>query len=80
MLEMPLFWSVVGSRGWISPCHTLAYIPGVPSAALLPGSRLPQFLESEQHGLLVPQKGPAAHAVQPMYSSFAAIYLIISVT
>lgn len=26
--------------------------------------------ESVQHGLAVPQNGPAAHAVQPRYSSF----------
>jgi hypothetical protein len=47
--------------------------PGLPSAAKLPGSREPHCWESAQHGEYVPQKGPAAHAVQPIYSSFCAM-------
>lgn len=73
MLEIPLFCKVVGNKGWISFSQTVVYIPGLPSAAKLPGSREPHCFESVQHALLVPQKGPAAQAVQPMYTSFWAM-------
>lgn len=79
-LEMPCFCRVVGNSGWMSCCHTPAYIPGLPSEAVLPGSRLPHCFPSAQQGLYDPHRGPAAHAVQPIYSSFAAMYLTISVT
>jgi hypothetical protein len=50
-LDSPLRCKVVGNNGWISFCHTVVYSPGLPSAATLPGSRLPHCCESEQHGL-----------------------------
>lgn len=44
-----------------------------PPPAVEPGSKLPSCRESEQQGLLVPQKGPAAQAVHPMYASLVAM-------
>ena len=72
-LEIPLFTKLVGRRGWINFNQTVVYIPGVPSAARLPGSRLPHCAESVQQAEFVPQNGPAAQAVQPIYTSFAAM-------
>lgn len=40
-LESPVFCRLAGRRGWISFCHTVVYSPGVPSEAVLPGSKLP---------------------------------------
>jgi hypothetical protein len=50
-LDMPLVCSVVGNNGSISCSHTVVYIPGLPSEARLPGSRLPQVPEFAQHAL-----------------------------
>jgi hypothetical protein len=50
-LDMPLVCSVVGNNGSISCSQTVVYIPGLPSEARLPGSRLPQFSEFAQHAL-----------------------------
>jgi hypothetical protein len=72
-LDMPLVCSVVGNNGSISCSQTVVYIPGLPSEARLPGSRLPQFSELAQHALALPQSGPAAQAVQPMYTSLSAM-------
>jgi hypothetical protein len=55
-------------------CFRSETYEGPPSEALLPGSRLPQALPSEQHGLFVPQKGPAAQAAQPMYWHAVSIH------
>jgi len=70
MLEIPDHCSIVGTSGWISGIQTVSYNPGWPPAAKLPGSREPNCAPSVQQGLLVPQNGPAAQAVHPMYSGF----------
>ena len=49
--EIPVFCNVVGNNGSISFNQTVVYIPGLPSAARLPGSRLPHCPESAQQGL-----------------------------
>ncbi len=41
-----------------------------PSSALLPGSKLPRWWESVQHGLLVPQNGPAAYPDTSAWGEF----------
>ena len=73
MLERPLFCSVFGRRGSMTACQTVVYRDGPPPPAKLPGSRLPSSAPSEQHGAFVPQKGPAAHAAQPMYTGLLAM-------
>ena len=49
--EIPVFCNVVGNNGSISFNQTVVYNPGLPSAARLPGSRLPHCPESAQQGL-----------------------------
>jgi hypothetical protein len=51
IFDMPLVCSVVGNNGSISCSQTVVYIPGLPSEARLPGSRLPQSSEFAQHAL-----------------------------
>lgn len=49
--EIPVVCNVVGNNGSISFNQTVVYSPGLPSAARLPGSRLPHCPESAQQGL-----------------------------
>jgi hypothetical protein len=50
-LDMLLVCSAVGNNGSISCSQTVVYIPGPPSEARLPGSRLPQVSEFAQHAM-----------------------------
>ena len=71
--EIPVFCKPVGSRGSISASQTVSYMPGLPSLARESGSRLPHDREPEQQAEELPHIGPAAQAVQPMYSGLSAM-------